>query len=61
MSEYDKLVLRLYNLSTTGHEQVTLNVKYLLGILERQDPSPPVNGDSGLPVNVSVDVDGGDF
>tara|TARA_B100000424_G_scaffold232261_1_gene194925 strand:- start:295 stop:474 length:180 start_codon:yes stop_codon:yes gene_type:complete len=43
MKELDKLKLHLDNLKKEGHQEFTINVNYLLNILEnisKQSPSP---------------------
>lgn len=56
MNELDKLKLQLSNLKEKGHEEFTINVNYLLDILEnlpKQSPSPKRS---------NIDwVDGGSF
>lgn len=56
MNELDKLKLHLSNLKEKGHEEFTINVNYLISILEnipKQSPSPKRS---------NVDwVDGGNF
>ena len=56
MSELDKLKLQLKNLKDKGHEEFSINVIYLLNILENLPKQSP------LPKRFNVDwVDGGNF
>lgn len=56
MSELDKLLLHLKNLKEQGHQEFTINVKYLTDILE----SLPKQSTPGKRYNVDW-VDGGKF
>ena len=56
MNELNKLLLYLKNLKEQGHQEFTINVKYLTDILENfpkqsEEPKP----------SSSMDVDGGNF
>jgi|TARA_B100000073_G_C23631857_1_gene532895 hypothetical protein len=56
VNELDKLKLQLKNLKDKGHEEFSINVNYLLNILENLPKQSP------LPKRSNVDwVDGGNF
>lgn len=60
MSKFNELVSHIANLKKSNVKQATLDVEFLHEALS--EISPPVkSGDSGLPVNASVELDGGKF
>ena len=56
MNELDKLKLHLKNLKDSGHQEFTINVKYLADILNEL----PEQSDTTTP-SVNIDFDGGKF
>lgn len=56
MNELEKLKLHLVNLKDSGHQEFTINVKYLSDILNnlpKQKETPKSSS--------NMDIDGGDF
>ncbi len=56
MKELDKLKLHLDNLKKEGHQEFTINVNYLLNILENISKQPPSSKESKTGY-----IDGGNF
>jgi hypothetical protein len=56
MNELEKLKLQLKNLKESGHQEFTINVKYLSDILN----TLPTQSDTSTP-SVNIDFDGGKF
>lgn len=59
MTEREKLILHLQNLLKSNKNTATLDVKFLLGILNAL-PEPPASKPATIPNN-TVSVDGGSF
>jgi hypothetical protein len=59
MTEREKLILHLQNLLKSNKNTATLDVKFLLGILNAL-PEPPASKPTAIPDN-TVSVDGGSF
>ena len=57
MNELDKLKLHLNNLKKEGHQEFTINVNYLLNILENISKQSP----SSKPTIKTDWIDGGNF
>lgn len=60
MSKFSDLVEHVTNLKKSNVSEATLDVNYLFEALSEITP-PSDNRDSGVPVNVSVELDGGKF
>jgi hypothetical protein len=60
MSKFSDLVAHITNLKDSNIAEATLDVNYLFEALSEITP-PSNNGDSGVPVDVSVELDGGQF
>jgi hypothetical protein len=60
MSKFSDLVEHVTNLKKSNVSEATLDVNYLFEALSEITP-PSGNRDSGVPVNVSVELDGGKF
>ncbi len=60
MTDREKLILHLQNLLKTNSKTATVDVKFLLGILNAL-PEEPVKEQVVRFNNISLDLDGGDF
>ncbi len=60
MNKFKDLVAHITNLKNSNIAEATLDVNYLFDALSEVTP-PSENRDSGVPVNVSVELDGGKF
>lgn len=60
MTDREKLILHLQNLLKTNSKTATVDVKFLLGILNAL-PKEPVKEQVVRFNNISLDLDGGDF
>ena len=60
MSKFRDLVAHITNLKDSNIAEATLDVNYLFEALSEITP-PSNNGDSGMPVDVSLELDGGQF
>jgi hypothetical protein len=61
MNERDKLILQLQNLKKSKSSSVTLNIDYLLGILQASVSAPEIKRVTPVELFRKVDVDGGSF
>lgn len=60
MTDRDKLILHLQNLAKTKIKKATLDVEYLLAILNALPPEPPKKSNPRI-ADFELDIDGGEF
>lgn len=61
MNEKDKLILRLQNLKKNKSTSVTVDIEYLLGILQASSTVTEIRRVTPVELFRKVDVDGGGF